>query len=93
MENLFNDLTDVDKKENSGILNYILDKLSKSKPHDDDTKELISNLKNAQSDFEIAVSNYEFAEEPDLVDYYTYKIKATQTRYQYLLKKAKERGL
>ena len=93
MEEIFNNLTQVEKKENSNIFNYILDKLSKSKPYDDDTQDLINNLKNAQDEFETAVSNYEFAEEPELVDYYTYKIKATQTRYQYLLKKAKERGL
>lgn len=93
MEEIFNNLTQVEKKENSNIFNYILDKLSKSKPYDDDTQDLINNLKNAQAEFETAVSNYEFAEEPELVDYYTYKIKATQTRYQYLLKKVKERGL
>jgi len=40
-----------------------------------------------------AIYNYEFTEDPELVDYYTYKIKATQPRYQYLLKKAKEKGL
>ena len=61
----------------------------------EDTKarELIKNLKNAQIEFETAVNNYEFANDPELVDYYTYNIKATQTRYQYLLKKAKEKGL
>ena len=93
MEETFNDLTPIEKKENTNIFNYLLEKLSRSKPYDDDTQDLINHLKNAQSDFETAVSNYEFAEDPELVDYYTYKIKATQTRYQYLLKKAKERGL
>jgi len=93
MEDIFNDLTTVEKKENSNIFNYLLDKLSKSKQKDPDTEDLINHLKNAQNEFETAVSNYEFADDPELVDYYTYKIKATQTRYQYLLKKAKERGL
>lgn len=93
MEEIFNDISSLDKKENANIFNYLLDKLSKSKPYDEDTKDLIDNLKNAQDDFETAITNYEFAEEPELIDYYTYKIKATQTRYQYLLKKAKERGL
>jgi len=93
MDEVFNNITHVEKKESSNIFNYFLDKLSKTKPYDDDTQDLINNLKSAQKDFETAVSNYEFAEEPELVDYYTYKIKATQTRYQYLLKKAKERGL
>lgn len=93
MEEIFNDISPVERKNNSSIFNYFLDKLSKSKPYDNDTQDLINNLKNAQSEFETAISNYEFAEDPELVDYYTYKIKATQTRYQYLLKKAKEKGL
>lgn len=93
MEEIFNELTQVNRKEHSNIFNSLLDKLSKSKPYDKDTQDLIDNLKNAQDDFETAVSNYEFAKEPELIDYYTYKIKATQTRYQYLLKKAKEKGL
>lgn len=93
MEEIFNDISPVERKNNSNIFNYFLDKLSKSKSYDNDTQDLINNLRNAQSEFETAVSNYEFAEDPELVDYYTYKIKATQTRYQYLLKKAKEKGL
>lgn len=93
MEEIFNNLPKIEKKESSNVFSHILDKLLKAKPYDDDTQDLINNLKNAQNDFETAVINYEFADEPELVDYYTYKIKATQTRYQYLLKKAKERGL
>ena len=93
MEEVFNDLTTTERKENSNIFNYLLDKLSKSKPYDNDTQDLINNLKNAQYEFETAISNYEFDDAPELVDYYIYKIKATQTRYQYLLKKVKERGL
>ena len=93
MEEIFNNLTQIEKKENSNIFRHIWDKLLKQKPYDDDTQDLINHLKNAQNEFETAVSNYEFADDPELVDYYTYKIKATQTRYQYLLKKAKERGL
>lgn len=93
MEEIFNEINPIDKKRSTNIFNYILDKLSKAKETDTDTLDLIKNLKNAQSDFETAISNYEFAKDPELVDYYTYKIKATQTRYQYLLKKAKEKGL
>lgn len=93
MEEIFNEISPIEKKNNTNIFNYILDKLSKAKETDNDTLDLIKNLKNAQSEFETAITNYEFAKDPELVDYYTYKIKATQTRYQYLLKKAKEKGL
>lgn len=39
-----------------------------------------------------ANNNYEFAD-GDLIDYYLYQIKATQSKYNYLLKKAKKSGL
>lgn len=71
----------------------LFDKILKAKPENTDVSNLLENLKNAQNEFETAINNYEFAIEPELVDYYTYNIKATQTRYQYLLKKAKEQGL
>ena len=92
MEETFNNLAHIEKKDNS-IFDYILEKFSKTKPDDSDTQELVKNLKIAQIEFETAVNNYEFANDPELVDYYTYNIKATQTKYQYLLRKAKEKGL
>ena len=92
MEETFNDITNIEKKE-QGIFQYLLEKITKTQPEDTDTVELIKNLKSAQDDFETAVNNYEFANDPELVDYHTYNIKATQTRYQYLLRKAKEKGL
>lgn len=93
MENTFDGLANVEKKD-VGVWDYIAKKLTKSGNNEDnETIELVKNLKIAQLEFESAINNYEFAKEPDLVDYYTYNIKATQTRYQYLLKKAKEKGL
>ena len=46
MEETFNDLTPIEKKENTNIFNYLLEKLSRSKPYDDDTQDLINHLKN-----------------------------------------------
>ena len=92
MEETFNNLANNEKKDNN-IFDYLLEKFSKTKTCDSDTEELIKNLKIAQIEFETAVNNYEFANDPELVDYYTYNIKATQTKYQYLLKKVKEKGL
>ena len=93
MEETFNELSPIEKKSTTNIFNQILEKISGSKTLDTDIQDLIKNLKNAQSEFENAISNYEFADDPELIDYYTYKIKATQTRYQYLLRKVKEKGL
>ena len=94
MEETFNNLTTHVEKKDNNFLDYIFEKFSKSKQNEDlETKELVKNLKIAQIEFETAVNNYEFANDPELVDYYTYNIKATQTKYQYLLKKVKEKGL
>ena len=93
MEEIFDDISPIAKKNTTNIFSYLTDKFYKTKTTDEDIEDLIKNLKNAQSEFENANRNYEFADDPELVDYYTYKIKATQTRYQYLLKKAKEKGL
>jgi len=74
-----------------GVWSYIMKKFNdKRKTQESDW---IKSLKNAQNELEVAVNNYEFANEPELVDYYTYNIKAAQMRYEYLLKKVKEEKL
>ena len=40
----------------------------------------------------IARSNFEYAED-DLIDYYTYQIKAHQSKLDYLIKIAKQKGI
>jgi hypothetical protein len=47
-----------------------------------ETKELLKN----------AISNFEYAED-DLIDYYTYQIKAHQSKLDYLIKIAKRKGI
>ena len=59
----------------------------------DETTELLDSIKNARMDWISATINFDYANDQDVVDYYAYKIKACQVRYNYLLKKAKERGI
>ena len=73
-----------------GVWSWIMRKINNSK---NDKDEIVDILKKAQVDLDIAMNNYEFADEPALVDYYTYNIKAAQMKYEYLLKKAKEKGM
>lgn len=54
--------------------------------------ELMVSIIKAKRELEVANLNFEYAQE-DLIDYYTYQIKATRAKFDYLLKKAKERGL
>lgn len=54
--------------------------------------ELIISIIKAKKELEIASLNFEYAQE-DLIDYYTYQIKATRAKLDYLVKKAKKRGI
>lgn len=58
-----------------------------------DRNVLLKSIRQARQDWLSAVSNFEQADDSDLIDYYIYKMKACQVRYNYLLKKAKEIGL
>ncbi len=51
--------------------------------------DLINCIIKTREELVAANNNYEFAD-GDLIDYYLYQIKATQAKYNYLLKKAKE---
>lgn len=55
-------------------------------------KELIRNIIKTREELKNANRNFEFAEK-DLVDYYTYQIKAEQAKLSYLIKLAKIKGL
>ncbi len=54
--------------------------------------DLIRCIIETREDLVNANKNFEFAE-GELIDYYLYQIKATQSKYDYLLKKAKKVGL
>lgn len=54
--------------------------------------ELFVSIMKTKEELEIAMRNFEYAQD-DLIDYYTYKIKATRSKFDYLVKKAKNQGL
>ncbi len=54
--------------------------------------ELIRSIIKTREELKAANSNFEFAKE-DLVDYYTYQIKANQAKLNYLIKIAKSKGI
>ncbi len=62
------------------------------KDEDEKNTELIQSLIRTKRDLELANRNFEYAE-AELIDYYTYQIKANQSKLDYLLKKIKKRGL
>ncbi len=58
-----------------------------------DNNALKESIQQARQEWLNAVANFDQAEGEDMIDYYIYRIKACQVRYNYLLKKAKETGL
>jgi hypothetical protein len=53
-------------------------------------RQLTESIQDAYMEWQSALANFENAEGKDMVDYYAYRIKASQIRYDYLLRKAKE---
>ncbi|MDQ2086032.1 DUF2508 family protein [Herbivorax sp. ANBcel31] len=58
-----------------------------------DEEGLIECIEKARNDWTNAIRDFEYAEDEEIVDYYTYKIKACQVRYEYFLKIAKRKGI
>ena len=55
--------------------------------------DVLESLKKTKNDWIAANANFEFLDEKEMVDYYSYVIKALQIKYEYLLRKAKDMGL
>ena len=55
-------------------------------------KALINSIIETKKNLSIAHKNFEFADD-DLVDYYSYQIKANSSKLDYLTKLAKARGI
>lgn len=61
--------------------------------YEEQRRELIQNINIIKNEWEVAKNNFELANSKDSVDYYAYKIKAYEVRYQALLREAKEKGI
>lgn len=68
---------------------YVKDSSHNLKKKENPDVDLMSCIIKTREDLITANNNYEFAD-GDLIDYYLYQIKATQSKYNYLLKKAKQ---
>lgn len=54
--------------------------------------ELVRSIIKTKEDLRVANCNFEYAQD-DLVDYYTYQIKANQAKLSYLIKLAKAKNI
>lgn len=71
---------------------YIKEKKIIEKTEEEKDRELIQSIILTKRDLETANINFEYAEK-ELIDYYSYQIKANQAKLNYLLKKVKMRGI
>ena len=72
--------------------NYIKESKIVDKTEEEKTKDLIKSILVTKELLLQAHNNFEYAEK-ELIDYYTYNIKANQAKLDYLIKKAKEKGV
>ena len=71
---------------------YLMEKMIKGKTDKEKEIELMRTIIETKEMLKVARSNFEYAEE-DLIDYYTYQIKANQSKLDYLIKIAKRKGI
>ena len=71
---------------------YVKEEKIRELTEDERNKELLFNIIETREKLKRAHCNFEFAD-GDLVDYYSYEIKANQSKLDYLIKLAKARGL
>ncbi len=71
---------------------YIKEQKIIDKTEDEKDLELIISVLKTKQDLNLAHKNFEYAED-GLIDYYSYQIKAYQTKLDYLMKKAKKKGI
>lgn len=71
---------------------YIREDKIIEKTEEQKRQEIIISILKVKQELDEANRNYEYAED-DLIDYYSYKIKANCSKMDYLLKKAKEYGI
>ena len=71
---------------------YIRENKIKDKTDLEKEIELVRNIITVKEELKAANENFEFVED-ELIDYYTYQIKANQSKLNYLIRQAKTKGI
>ena len=71
---------------------YLMEKMVKGKNDREKEIELMQTILETKEMLKLAISNFEYAED-DLIEYYTYQIKAHQSKLDYMIKIAKRKGI
>lgn len=71
---------------------YIKEQIVKDKNDDEINTDIIKSIVGAKMELNNAHINIKYAD-PELIDYYSYKIKAAKSKLDYLIKIAKDKNL
>ncbi len=71
---------------------YLREDVITDKTEEEKKIELIMSVLKTKKELELATKNFETAEE-GLIDYYTYEIKANKSKLDFLVNKARNRGI
>ena len=71
---------------------YVRENKIQDKSEEEKRMELLINIIKTKKDLDDSNNNFEYAEN-ELIDYYTYQIKANKTKLDYLIKQAQSKGI
>ena len=71
---------------------YLIKKMIQGKTEEEVRIELMQSIIETKEKLKVARCNFEYAED-DMIDYYSYQIKANQAKLDYLIKVAKSKGI
>ena len=71
---------------------YLKEEKISDKTEEEKKVELIMSVLKTKGELDLAIKNFETAE-GGLVDYYTYQIKASKSKIDYLVNKARDKGI
>jgi len=55
--------------------------------------EVLNSIKDVRNEWKDLITKFEYVSEKELVDYYTFRLKACESRYSYFLVRARELGV
>ncbi len=67
-------------------------RFKKRTAEDMELDELLRSLSRTQREIDLAYNHFNFTSDPDLIESCVYEISSLQCRYNYLLRRVKERG-
>lgn len=76
-----------------GVRRKLLSKVTTCAELTAEDKEILNAAQQARDEWIETSANFEYVHEEMLVDYFTYKLKACESRYSYFVRLAKEKGL